>query len=106
VKGLRVRRVRRVEGRGPNAEPWEVEEVEWRMHDKVAALKLLGQHLGMFPRGVKVRAEAGSSVNVDARHQHLNLKALEALTPEELLALASQLPAEPEDAPPGMAQAR
>ncbi len=107
VRGLRVRRTRRTEGRPKMEkrvvegveveelvqEAWEVEEVEWRMHDKVAALKLLGQHLGVFPRGVKINAEPGSEVNVDART--LNLSALEALTAEELLEAARRMPAEP-----------
>ncbi|MGE0598204.1 MAG: terminase small subunit [Dehalococcoidia bacterium] len=98
VKGLRVRRSRRVEGRGAEQEPWEIEEVEWRMHDKVAALKLLGQHLGLFPRGLRIRAETGSSLTVDARTQRINLEALEKLSIEELLAIATQLPPEPDEA--------
>ncbi|MGE3463861.1 MAG: terminase small subunit [Pseudomonadales bacterium] len=95
VKGLKVTRRREVEKR-EDEEAWEVERVEWVMHDKVAALKLLGQHVGMRFGGPKVTAEPGSHVSVDARTQFLGItKKLDALTPEELLEAALRMPAEP-----------
>lgn len=94
IKGLRVKRTRRTERRAD--EDWEIEEFEVRMHDRVAALKLLGQHLGMRFGGVKVNALPGSEVNVDARNQSLlNLAGkIEELDPDELLRAVMKLPAE------------
>lgn len=94
IKGLRVRRTRRTERRAD--EDWEVEEFEVRMHDRVAALKLLGQHVGMRFGGPRINVEPGGTANVDARNQSLlNVYAkLEDMDPDELIKAAMAMPRE------------
>lgn len=95
VKGLKVHRRREVVKEGDEDAPWEVERVEWVMHDKVQALKLLGQHVGMVFGGPRVKVESGGVANIDNRRQSLSV--LDQLTVDELIAAAKQLPDEPEE---------
>jgi phage terminase small subunit len=112
VKGLRIKRTRRVEGRRnlvkrivdgveierAEDEAWEIEEVEWRMHDRVAALKMLGQHLGMRFGAPRIQVKDGGVANVDARAQSLLIaEKLKDMSPAEILEAAMRLPPEPND---------
>lgn len=44
---MKVKREREWRGKGEDAEPWEVESTEIKLHDKLRALDMLMKHLGM-----------------------------------------------------------
>lgn len=106
IKGMKFKRTVEVqegeidpETKLPKQTVLRVENVEFTMHDKVAALKLLGQHVGMRFGGPRINVEPGGTANVDARNQSLlNVYAkLEDMDPDELVKAALAMPAE-EDA--------
>lgn len=102
VKGLKFKRTIEIEEGPKDADGNKtetvvrVENVEFTMHDKTAALKLLGQHLGMRFGGPRVNVEKGGTANIDNRHQSLLgvFSKLDQLEPEELLKAAMAMPAE------------
>lgn len=105
VKGMKFKRTIEVEDGPKDSEtgkPKEsvvkVESVEFTMHDKTAALKLLGSHLGMRFGNQRINVEKGGVANVDNRQQSLLVaEKLASMTAEEILAAAMRMPPEPED---------
>lgn len=85
IQSLKVKRRREVLGRGEDAEVWEVEEMEFKLWDKIGALDKLMRHLGMYPKD-------GVTVNVDNRKQSMSI-ALEGagLSVEQLRQVAMQM---------------
>lgn len=57
-------------------------EIELKHHDKVQALIQIAKYLGILPTTGKVR------INVDSRHQEMNVFDLKGFTKEEILELA------------------
>lgn len=49
IHSIRVKRRRLI---GKDDAEWEIESIEVRMHDKLAALTMLGKHLGLLKDGV------------------------------------------------------
>lgn len=70
-------------------EHWDVEAAV-KQHDKLGALNTLAKYQGILPTSGKVR------INVDQRHQEMNILDLAGFTKEEILELA-RMPL-PEDA--------
>lgn len=50
IKKIKTKRNRRILGKGEDAEAWESEWVEVELHDPQAALKLIGEHEGIFKK--------------------------------------------------------
>ena len=93
VKGIKFRRTRTL-GKDEDEDDVEVEHVEFVMHDKVAALKLLGQHLGIEglvrgPKKVELHQHNERTFNLGAKFDEVDV--------EELLRAAEVVgPGEPE----------
>lgn len=93
VKGIKFRRTRTI-GKDEDEDDVEVEHVEFVMHDKVAALKLLGQHLGIEglvrgPKKVELHQHNERTFNLGAKFDEVDV--------EELLRAAEVVgPGEPE----------
>lgn len=93
VKGMRFRRTVEVQqgAEGTKEERvLKVEHVELVMQDRVSAIKLLLQHGGWLPRGLRVNVEKGGTVHVDSRQQSL-VGVFSRLSDEELKDIALQV---------------
>lgn len=62
VSGVKRRVKRYIEGKGENAEPVEVEEVEYRLWDKPACVNMAGKHLGLFPNRLQHEGKDGKDL--------------------------------------------
>lgn len=71
VASVKVKRRRVWVGSGENAEPWEVEEIELKMHDPIAAARELSKLRGDYPKGDA--PEVNVNVNVDQTTQLLQM---------------------------------
>jgi hypothetical protein len=74
VKDLKIKRERRVEGSGEDAEEWEVEEVEIKLLDKHTALRDMGRYHKLFVDRVET---SGHVIEIDFND----------LTPEQIVRL-------------------
>lgn len=61
VKKIKTREVK--EGRGDSAR--DIEIVEFELYDKMAALKLLGQHIGMFSDKLEITGSGGGPIQIE-----------------------------------------
>jgi phage terminase small subunit len=62
ISGVKRRVKRYVEGKGEDAEPVEVEEIEYKLWDKVGTANLLGKHLGLFPDRHQLEGKDGKEL--------------------------------------------
>lgn len=101
VRGIEItRKVYTEKGEdGQEGESYTVENVKFRMAEKAPFLKLLMQHMGLLQRGVRdINVGKGGVANVDQRSQSLLIsEKLAGMSPEEILAAAMALPAEPDE---------
>lgn len=64
IKKVKTKRKRLTEGRGEEAEEWEHEWVEVELYDAQAALKLIGQHHGLFVERHEHSGPGGGAIPV------------------------------------------